>query len=124
MRHRCQAPESDGEREAAARAEPIHEPAHQDEAQRVGGLKPEDDVAVGDFVPAQLRFESRLQDANYLAINVIDCGGEKEERTDRPTEIADVRACLIHFADYAGIVGAKESLRYSRWSLSLIYSLR
>ena len=41
------------------------------------GLKPEDDVAVRDLVPAQFEFESRLEDANYLAINVIDCGGKK-----------------------------------------------
>ena len=96
MSHGCEAPESDGERKPAARAEPIHEPTHQDETQRVGGLKPEDDVAVGDLVPAEFRFESRLQDANYLAVDVIDCGGKKEERTDRPTEIADLRAWLIH----------------------------
>ena len=60
---------------------------------RVGELEREHDVAVVDLRPAELRLQRRLQDADDLAIDVVDGRGEEQQRADDPAEPADARRC-------------------------------
>ena len=53
-------------------------PADQ-EPDRVGELKREDDVGVVDLAPAELRLQRRLQDADHLSIDVVDGRGEEQQ---------------------------------------------
>ena len=86
MCHRRQAPDDDHDDEAETRAEAIHQPAGDQQADRVGELEGEDDVGVVDFGPAELRLQRRLEDADHLPIDVVDRGGEEQQSADVPAE--------------------------------------
>ncbi len=93
VRHRGKAPDDDGDRESLARTKSVDDPAGDEQADAVGELKREHDVAVVDLRPAELTLQRRLQDADHLAIDVVDGGGEEEKRADDPAEPADTRRC-------------------------------
>ena len=92
-RHRGEAPDGRGERIAEAGAELVDQPAEDEIADRVGELEGEDDVGVGGFVPAIFALQRRLEDADHLPVDIIDRGGEEEQRANAPAHAADV-----HFA--------------------------
>jgi hypothetical protein len=94
---RGHAPEHDGEREAAPRPELVHDPAREHEADRVGELEGEDDGGVDPLVrPSELLHERRLEDADDLAVDVVDRGREEEDRADDPALVADARRRRAH----------------------------
>ena len=77
MAHRCCAPEDDGERETFARADAIDQTSDAEQTDRVGSLEREDDPTVINFRPTDLVMDRCLEDANDLAIDVVDGRGEK-----------------------------------------------
>src|SRR5262249_39743470 len=88
-----------------------HQPACEDEPDRVGELKGEHDVRVIDLAPAELRLQRRLQDADHLTIDVVDRRGEEQQAADRPTDPADARRNLrVHQK-----VGFRRWMANSRW---------
>ena len=87
--HGGHAPDDDRDGEAAPRAELVHHPAGQQQPDRVGELEGEDDGGVDALVlPAELLHEGRLQDADDLAVDVVDGGGEEQQRADHPAVVA------------------------------------
>ena len=79
--------------------------AGEQKADRVRHLEREDDVAVVDLGPAELRLQRRLQDADHLAIDVVDRRGEEEQAADRPAEISDAPGAGAGAADLHGSCG-------------------
>ena len=63
-------------------------PAGEQQADRVGELEREDDVGVVDLGPAELLLQRRLEDADDLAIDVVDRRGEEQQRADDPADVA------------------------------------
>jgi hypothetical protein len=80
----------DGQRQGVAflRAEDVHDPAGKEEADRIRELKRKHQIAVIDFAPAELPLQQRLENADHLAVDVIDGGGEEEQAADDPAEIS------------------------------------
>jgi len=60
-------------------------------ADSVSCLKGENDPAVIALTPMQLCLQRQFENADHLAVNVVDGCSEKEQGTDRPTEAADSR---------------------------------
>ena len=92
MRHRGDAPQHDGDRVAAAHADAVHDPAGGEQTDRVGELEGEDDRGVVAFGPSELALERGLEDADDLAIDVVDGRREEQQRADHPAITADGRA--------------------------------
>ena len=84
VRHGGDAPEDDRERKSTAAFQPVDHATHKDEADPIGQLKPEDDVAVIDLVPAQFGGEGGFENSENLAIDVVDGGGEEQQRANPP----------------------------------------
>lgn len=85
MRHRGRAPEKHGKREADPRAEPVDQFPDEQQTCTVGKLKSEDDVAISDFGPSELRLQRWFQQADDLSVHVVDRGREEQEAADQPT---------------------------------------
>src|SRR5207245_6028024 len=60
----------------------------ENQADRVSELKRKDDVAVVDLVPPELPLQRRLENADHLAIDVVDRRGEEQQAADGPAEVA------------------------------------
>ena len=88
MPHRREAPEDDRNRKPDARADPIHQPARDQKADRVRELEGKDDVAVVQFAPAELLRERRLQQADHLPVDVVDRGGKEQQAANDPPDIS------------------------------------
>ncbi len=91
MSHRRHAPQHNHDREAGAGAEPVHQPAGDQQADGIGELKGKDDVRVVDLGPAELGLEGRLEDADHLAVDVVDGRGEEQQPADVPAVASDRR---------------------------------
>ena len=89
VRHRREAPDDDDQREAEARAEPIHQPAGDQQPDGIGELEREHDVGVVDLGPAELRLQRRLEDADHLPVDVVDRRGDEQQAADVPAVVAD-----------------------------------
>src|SRR3546814_7185968 len=77
-------PDDDRNRIAQPRADQIDDAAETDIADGIGDLEPEDDrreIALG---PAHLLLQRRLEDADHLAVDIVDRGGEEEQADDQP----------------------------------------
>ena len=75
-----------------ARAEPVHHAAREQQADRVRDLEGEDDVGVVHFAPAEFVLERGLEEADHLAVDVVERGGQEEQRPDDPAEATDLAA--------------------------------
>ena len=64
----------------------IDRPGEQ-QADGVGELEREHDVRVVDLGPAELLLQCRLEDADDLAIDVVDSRREEEQRADDPADV-------------------------------------
>src|SRR5690606_8779184 len=84
VKHRGEAPQGNRDGHALARADAVEPAADHQQADAVAGLERGDDVAVIDFAPAHVLFDDRLEDAEDLAIDVVDRDDEEEQRADRP----------------------------------------
>ena len=76
--------DQDGDRETDPRAHAIDEPAREQQPDRIGELEAEDDVGVVDLAPAVLLLQRRLEDADHLAIDVVDGRGQEQQAADHP----------------------------------------
>src|SRR5262249_10562183 len=72
-------------------SEPVYQPARNQQAQSVRGIKSGDDVAVVDRRPSDYSPQVFLENADDLSIDVVDGGREKQQRADQPTVMADTR---------------------------------
>ena len=88
VRHRGEAPDDDHEREPEAGAEPIHHPAGDEQADRIGELEGKDDVGVVDLGPAELTLQRRLEDADDLPVDVVDGRRGEQQTADIPAPVA------------------------------------
>jgi len=88
MSHGGHAPNRDSDDVSDPGSVPIYEPPEEKQPDGVGRLKCRYDVPVFAFAPADDFLEVRRQDAQDLAVDVVDGRGEKEEGTDRPTVIS------------------------------------
>ena len=73
----------------AARANPVDQLAEDEVADGIGDLEPEHDVAVVDLAPVELLRQRRLENADDLAVDVVERRGGEEQRADDPAEPAD-----------------------------------
>ena len=89
VRHRRDAPDDDRAGEAAPRADAVHDAAGDEEAERVRDREPRDDVAVLLLVPAEVALQRRREDAEHLAVDVVDRRREEQQRADRPPISSD-----------------------------------
>lgn len=87
--YRGKAPQNDGEREADPCADFVHHPAREEQADGVGELETENNSRVNALVlPLKLFHECRLQNADDLAVDVIDGGGKEQQRANDPAKVA------------------------------------
>src|SRR6185503_5889257 len=77
-------PHDDGGREAAAHADAVEPPSRAEEATRVDRREGVDNESGLGFGPAQLALQRRGEDAEDLAVHVIDRGDGEEQGADRP----------------------------------------
>ena len=96
MRHGGQTPKRDGNRVAAAGAETVDEPSGGHVGEGVGALEGKDDVGVGGLAPMEVASQEWLEDADDLAVDVVDGGGEKRSPQIDPAGVAVVRGGLGH----------------------------
>ena len=89
MEHRGDAPDGDGDGESHAGAVLIEQAAGPEHAKGIGRGEGAGDVAVLDIGPADGVLERLGEKAEHLPVDVVDGGGEEEERADGP---ADVRS--------------------------------
>ncbi|MNL47236.1 hypothetical protein D3C87_1700100 [compost metagenome] len=84
MADRREAPDRDAQAIAELGAQPIDQFAEDQQAARVACLKYDDQVAVVRFAPVKLLLQQWLEQAEHLAVEVVDGGGKKQQRTDLP----------------------------------------
>ena len=75
-----------------ARADAIDEAAREQQADRIGELETEDDVGVVDLAPAEFLLQRRLEQADHLAIDVVDRRREEQQQADHPAIPPDARS--------------------------------
>src|SRR6185369_1429601 len=88
MAHRRDAPEDYRERESFACADAIDYASDTQEPNRISALKRKDDPAITNFTPTNFVVNGCLENSDHLAIDVVDGGGEEQQRTDGPTIVA------------------------------------
>ncbi len=75
MRHR---PDRHREGIAGAGADPVDQLAEDDVPDGICELETEDDVAVIDLGPVELLRQCRLENADDLAVDIVERGGSEE----------------------------------------------
>ena len=96
MRHRGETPHQNCQRETDSRSEFVDQFSNEQQACGISQLEGEDNVAVSDLRPAKLDLESRLQQPEYLAIDIIHAGREQKQSTDQPTAVASCRESWVN----------------------------
>src|SRR5260370_40534173 len=66
----------------------MHSPPHAEITEGISELECSDNVAVVDLPPVKLAFESGLQNADDLAVDIIDGCCKKKQPANNPSEIA------------------------------------
>jgi hypothetical protein len=82
------APQQRGDAKAKTDADPVGEPPHSGVADRVGDRKEEDDVAEIGFAEMQVCLNRRLENAEDVAVHIVDGGDEEQHRADHPAVVA------------------------------------
>src|SRR5882762_742082 len=77
MCHRGQTPEGHRKGVTPACAKAVDESAYDEHSHRVRRLKRKNQIAVLDFIPAEIVLQGGLQYAQQLAIHVVFCYAEK-----------------------------------------------
>ena len=89
--HRRDTPHAHRNRKANPGADAIDESTRQQQPDRIRQLETEDDVGVVDLTPAVLLLQRRLEQADHLAIDVVDRRGEEQQEADHPAIPPDAR---------------------------------
>ena len=70
-------------------AEAIHDASGDEQSHGVRGAEGRNDIAVIDFAPAKHNLEVLGEKSQNLSVNVIDGGGEEQQRADHPAVTAN-----------------------------------
>src|SRR5882762_4044852 len=87
MCHRGQTPEGHRKGVTPACAKAVDESAYDEHSHRVRRLKRKNQIAVVDFVPAEIVLQGGLQYAQHLAIHVVFCYAEKKKAAYHPAKV-------------------------------------
>jgi len=82
---RCR-PHAHGEQITGSRTDAIDQAAEEEEADAIGGLEPEDDVAVAAFRPAVELLQRRLEDAENEPVDVAQDDRREEQAANDPAQ--------------------------------------
>ena len=85
--HGGEAPKHHRQRVAQASAKPVNQPPDEDHAEGIRSLKRKHQIAVVDFIPAQVVLERDLEDAQHLPVHVVLGDAEQQEGTDDPANV-------------------------------------
>ena len=102
-----------------AHADPVHHPAHDQVAYGIGQRESVDDGAEVAFRPMKLLGQIRAQDAEDLAIDVVDRRGEEQQAADHP---AVMRAFCLRAGGDGGTPGGIVRQSFC-WFHALTFSL-
>jgi hypothetical protein len=86
VRHRRKAPDPDSDCQPDPQTDSIHEPPRKEQSDAIGRLKRKDDRGVVTLSKTKLALQYRLEQADYLAINLIDRRRKKQKTTNHPSE--------------------------------------
>ena len=86
MCHRCDAPHNDRDAEANARSEAVVEAAAHALTDRVSEQQQAADVTILSCGDVDVGTESRYQQTDGTAVNVIDAGDQKDQEDDPPAQ--------------------------------------
>jgi hypothetical protein len=81
-----EAPQADGEGVAETNADGVNDAADSEQPHGIGGLEGNDDVAVLKLGPADLGLEQWGEEAEDLAVHVVDGVGEEKQGADAPSD--------------------------------------
>ena len=73
----------------------VDDAADGEQSQRVGELEGDDDIAVLHFVPADTGLQQRREEAEDLAVHVVDGVGDEEQRADAPAVVGHPESIRI-----------------------------
>src|SRR5690349_16902528 len=93
VQHLCERPAGDEDGEAAARAEPVDDIAGAGVHDRVGEKEEREDEGIVLLVETKLVANVDRDDADGLAIEVVDERGEAEQKGDDPAELGNLHGC-------------------------------
>ena len=85
MGHRSKAPDDHRNGKSPAHADAVHDPPRGQQPDRISRLKTEHDGGVGAFIEVKLILQGRLQNADDLAVDVVDRGCKKKQGANDPT---------------------------------------
>jgi hypothetical protein len=95
MCHGSQTPTDHCESEAETRAQTIHDSPHRNQAGSVGCLKCKYQIAIVDLAPPKFMLQSSFEHSQDLAIHVVLCYAEQQERADDPAKMSDLQDCFL-----------------------------
>ena len=90
--HAGERPPRHRDRQTQLGADAIEDAAPDQHHHRVRDLERDDDAAVIELGPADLLLQVRREDAEHLAVDVVDGRGEEQQRADDPAPSADAGA--------------------------------
>src|SRR5205809_1145574 len=82
----CRGPHAHGDQVARLGADPVDQPAEEQESKAVSRLEPENDVAVTAFRPTIELLQRRLEDAEDQPVDVAEHDGGEEQAADAPAQ--------------------------------------
>jgi len=101
MAHGREAPEADEDDEALLDADAVDDAPGKHHPDRVGELEAEHDAGVGPLIPGELLLQGPLEQADDLAVDVVDGRREEQQRADDPALVADFSECSGHGEGFA-----------------------
>ena len=84
-----QTPQADEDDEALLDTDAVDDATREQHPDGVGKLEAEDDRGIGPLIPAEFLFQGRLQQADDLAVDIVDRGGEEQQRANNPALVTD-----------------------------------
>jgi len=78
-------PNRNGKRVSSAHPEDVDQPSGKKVTSRIQCLEPKNGIAILLVVEAQVLHQTRLEDADYLPVEVADRGAEKQQSADPPS---------------------------------------
>ncbi len=99
---RCSTPAPRSQIQSRVPTRSMNRPGQQ-QADRIRELETEDDVGVVDLAPAVLLLQRRLEEADHLAIDVVDRRGQEEQPADHPAIPSDAAPGRQHRRRIAGV---------------------
>ena len=112
MHHGAGRPDTDRDDVGLFGADLVDETAGKQHGNRIHKLEYGSDVGVVAVTPAKLRRQIRCQQAEHLAVQVVDGGSKKQQRADRPAVFTDSLADTLRIDGLVQIHGITLLLDY------------